>query len=64
MHIAGALQEQVLHQDVQIKALSWQEHIAFNHIPYSRTEETAECARSLYNKQTHTTGSETQWAAF
>ena len=52
MHmIATALQEQVLHQDVQLKALSWQEHIAFNHIPYRR--DCRVCQESLQQADTH-----------
>ena len=52
MHmIATALQEQVLHQDVQLKALSWQEHIAFNHIPYRR--DCRVCQESLQQAEIH-----------
>eukprot|EP00434_Breviolum_minutum_P006947 symbB.v1.2.006133.t1/scaffold365.1/size219215/8 len=34
--VAQALLEQVFEKEVQMKALSWEEHLAFNHVPYRR----------------------------
>ena len=52
MHMmATAIVEQVLHQEVPIKALSWQEHLAYNHLPYRR--DCRVCQESLQQADLH-----------
>ena len=52
MHMmATAIVEQVLHQEVQIKVLSWQEHLAYNHLPYRR--DCRVCQESLQQADLH-----------
>ena len=52
MHMmAVAIVEQILHQEVKIKALSWEEHLAFGHLPYRR--DCRVCQESLQQADVH-----------